>query len=82
MKTTLWTSCPTQTARGKRVGVASRLTRLFAPTNANWSATTCRCVRVGGRYEHDTIRDHWGECRGVRVSDNHRYAHRVLGDLH
>ena len=36
------------TARGKRVGVASRCAsrskRRFAPTNANWSVTTCRRV--------------------------------------
>ena len=46
MRTTISTNCPTQTARGTRVGVASRSKRLFALTNANWSAIIGESVEV------------------------------------
>ena len=44
-------------------------------------------VMDGDLFDYDTIRDHWREVRGDRVCNSHirndhRYAHRVLGDLH
>ena len=41
----------------------------------------------GDLFDYDTICDHWGESRGVRVRNRHIRndhwdAHRVLGDLH
>ena len=41
----------------------------------------------GYLFDYDTICDHWGESRGMRVRNrhirnDHRDAHRMLGDLH
>ena len=41
----------------------------------------------GDLFDYDTIRDHWREFMGDRgrnrhICNDHRDAHRMLGDLH
>ena len=46
--TIYWESKPRGTRAIGANRCASQSKRLFALTNANWSATTCRCVRAEG----------------------------------